>query len=207
MEEPIGKAIQVLNQGGIIIFSTDTAFGIGCRMDDEKAVKRLFEIRKRPESQAVPVLVDSIDMAREYVLTSRGGISIPPLRWMSDIDNDVERLMKKYWPGGLTIVLKAKISKVPILVRGGGDTIGARMPDHEIILEIIKQAGVPILGPSANFHGEQTPFNYSDLNKELVGKVDYILKGECTIKKPSTVIDCTVSPWKIVREGAIKINF
>ncbi len=193
MKDEIKKTIRILKNGGIVIFPTDTAFGIGCRMDDEKAVERLFEIRKRPQDQPVPVLVDSIDMIRNYVQV---------------IDKDVEeKLMKNYWPGGLTIVLPAKTDKVPNLVRGGGSSIGVRMPDHETILEIIKHVAVPVLGPSANFHGEQTPFVFSQLSKELISKVDYVVNGECIVKKPSTVIDCTVSPWKILREGAIKLNF
>lgn len=207
MVDQIINAINVLKQGRIVIFPTDTAFGIGCRMDDEKAVERLFEIRRRPVTQATPELVSSIEMAQEYLLP---------------IDSEViEKLMKPYWPGGLTIVLPCRINKVSELVRGGTNTLGVRMPNHKIALEIIKGVGVPILGPSANFHGEKTPFEFGDLDKELIRKVDYVVHGECSLKQParlasrasegvagmaSTVIDCSVKPWKVLREGAVKLE-
>lgn len=192
MGDHVKKAVEILNKGGIVVFPTDTAFGVGCRVDNEKAVKWLFEIRNRPKNQAVPVLVNGVEMAERYV---RG------------IDNDVRDLMKKYWPGGLTVVLEAQMEKVPGLVRGGGSTVGIRMPDHEVILDIIKKAGVPILGPSANFHGEPTPFEFEDLDKKFINLVDYVVPGSCKIKTASTVIDCTVNPWKILREGAVKIKY
>jgi L-threonylcarbamoyladenylate synthase len=192
MNDQIDEAVEILNKDGIVIFPTDTAFGIGCRIDDESAIKRLFEIRKRPEGQAVPVLVNSLDMARDYI---------------EDISEEVvKKLINPYWPGALTIVLKARIDKVHLLVRGGGDTIGIRMPNHPTILSIIKRVGVPVLGPSANFHGEKTPFEFKDLNPKLTSLVDYVIKGECVVKKASTVIDCAGKSWKILREGAIRIN-
>lgn len=187
------KAVQILRNGSIVIFPTDTAFGIGCRMDHEAAVRRLFEIRKRPETQATPVLVDSIKMAQKY---------LEPIP-----DNVRKQLMDKYWPGALTIILRCIIEKVPKLVRGGGETLGVRMPDHRITLELIKGVGVPILGPSANFHGAKTPFRFEDLDKELVQLVDFVLPGECKMKQASTVIDCTGKRWKVLRQGAVELKF
>lgn len=192
MDEQIKKAAEVIINGGIVIFPTDTAFGIGCRIDDEDAVSRLFEIRNRPKNKATPVLVASIEMAQEYLL------SIP-----RDV---VENLMKKYWPGGLTIVLPCKENKVPALVRGGGSALGVRIPNHSVTLETIKQVGVPILGPSANLAGEKTPYNTRDIDKRLMEKVDYVVNGETTMKNVSTVIDCTSKPWKIIRQGAVKVS-
>ena len=86
----IDRAIKILNNGGIIIFPTDTAFGIGCRMDNFHAVERLFKLRRRPVTQATPVLVSSMDMAEYYLY--------------SPLPDNVRHLMKKYWPGPLTIV-------------------------------------------------------------------------------------------------------
>lgn len=191
MDQQIKEAVKVLKNGGIVIFPTDTAIGIGCKMNDEKAVERLFKIRRRPKTKAVPVLVDSVSMARTYV---------------KEIPHDVEKLMKKYWPGALTLILQCNKVKVPSLVRGGGQTLGVRMPNHEIILKIISEVAVPILGPSANFSGEKTPYSFEDLNPELVKQADYVLNGKVGLeRKVSTVIDCTVTPWKVIREGAVKI--
>ena len=192
MNKQIEEAVKILNQGGIVIFPTDTAFGIGCRMDNEEAIKRLFKIRNRPESQAAPVLVSDLEMVKKYT---------------AEVPEDViENLIKPFWPGALTIVLNAKIEKVPPLVRGGGETVGIRMPNHAIILEIIRTVGVPILGPSANFHGENTPYEFKDLNPELISLVDYVVEGECPVKQTSTVIDCTKTPWEILRQGAVTVK-
>jgi len=192
METKIEEAVRVLNQGGIIIFPTNTAFGIGCRLDNEEAIQKLFEVRKRPVSQATPILVCSVEMAKEYVL------EIP--------ETVIQALIKPFWPGALTVVLKANIDKVPPLVRGGGETVGVRMPNHQTILEVIKTVGVPVLGPSANFHGDNTPYEFKDLNPKLISLVDYVLTGECPVKKPSTVVDCAKSPWEILRQGAIEVK-
>lgn len=193
MNQQIQKAIEVLKNGGIVIFPTDTAFGIGCRIDDKKAVERLFNIRKRPQNQAMSALVSSIEMAQKYLEPIPGDV--------------IDKLVRLYWPGALTIVLQSRIDKVPFLVRGGGETLGVRMPNHQDILEIIKGVGVPILGPSANFHGEKTPYVFEDLDPELVKLVDYVVSGECSMQQASTVIDCSQKPWKILREGALKVSF
>lgn len=185
------EAAEVLNQGGLVIFPTDTAFGIGCRIDKPKSIERLFHIRKRPESLPTPILVDSLQMAKKY--------------WHSPLPNIVRRMAKKYWPGGLTIVYKAKTDTTPPLVRGGGPNIGLRVPNHEVVLDIIRTLGVPILGPSANYHREKTPYTFKDINPDLLKLVDYIIPGECQTKMSSTVIDCTVKPSKVIRQGAVKI--
>ena len=190
--DDVQKAIQVLKNGGIVIFPTDTAFGIGCRIDDEDAVKRLFALRKRPETKAVPVLVSSLHMAQEY---------------LQEVPQDIiEKLVKPYWPGALTIVLQSRIDKVPRLVRGGRETLGVRVPDHLTTLALINGVGVPLLGTSANFVGEETPYTFESLDKELVKQVDFVVPGECHTKMASTVIDCTQMPWKILRLGAVKID-
>lgn len=187
----INQAVKILQQGGLVIYPTDTAFGIGCRIDNRKAVAKVFQVRKRPSDQAVPVLVDSINMAENY---------------LSPLPNNVRRLMKRYWPGALTIVYSCQQDKVLSLVRGNGKTLGVRMPDHKIALALIRSAGVPLLGPSANFHGEKTPYRYQDLDKNLVKLVDLIIPGFCTRGDVSTVVDCTKHTFKIIRQGAIKLE-
>lgn len=191
MIDPLEKATNVIKSGGIVIFPTDTAFGIGCRIDNETTVTRLFNIRKRPNTKATPVLVSSIEMARE---------------WVDEVSPKAEKLMKEYWPGGLTIVLPSTNEKVPGLVKGGGDTLGVRMPDHQEILQLISNVGVPILAPSANLAKEETPFTVDELNPKLVRLVDFVLPGECKFKQPSTVVDTTVNPVKVLREGAVKLE-
>lgn len=192
MNNEIKKAIEIIKQGGIVIYPTDTAFGIGCRIDDEEAIKRLFRIRKRPETQATPVLIDHVSLAEKFV---------------TEIPEEVRiQLIDQYWPGALTIILESKIELIPELVRGGRTSIGMRIPNHKTALTLIHGVGIPLLGPSANFHGEATPYTFADLDPELKKLVDYVVPGECSVKEASTVIDCTVKPWKIVRQGAIKLD-
>ena len=153
----------------------------------------MFTIRKRAETKAVPVLVSSLHMAREYV---------------QPVPNEViEKLIEPYWPGALTVVLKSRTDKIASLVRGGGDTLGVRVPNHLTALALINGLGVPIVGTSANFAGGATPYSFEDLNKEFVKLVDFVVPGECHTKEASTVIDCTVNPWKILRQGAVEVRF
>lgn len=192
MNSDIEKAVKILNEGGIIIFPTDTAFGIGCRIDKEDAIRRLFSIRERPLNLPIPILVSGKEMAKKY--------------WPFLPEDVDEKLIEKYWPGALTIVLPVNLNTVPYLVRGGQRNVGIRMPDNELILSIIKKTGVPILGPSANLHGEQTPYSTGDLDKNLIHKADLVIDGVCKLKNTSTVIDCSKKPWKVLRYGAIDIK-
>jgi L-threonylcarbamoyladenylate synthase len=187
----IGQAIKVLNDGGIIIYPTDTAFGIGCRIDMPQSVDKLFRIRRRPLTQATPLLVDSEQMALTYYDSP------------SDI---VRRLMKTYWPGALTIVSYAKKDLLYSPLCGGTKTVGLRMPNHKTALSIITGIGVPIVGPSANFHGEPTPYRFEDLDSQLKALVDFVVEGECSVKQASTVVDCCQSPYTIVRQGAVALD-
>ncbi len=185
----IQQAIDVVKNGGIVLFPTDTAYGMGCRSDDEAAVRRLFTMRKRAEDKAVPVLVNNSEMAREY--------------WQKPLPQTVETLMRRYWPGGLTIIYTAVPNRFAPLVLGGGTTVGLRMPNHEIPLSLIAGVGVPIVGTSANFAGGQTPYSFEQLDKELIKLVDGLVRGECGGNKSSTVVNCTVTPMKIIRQGAV----
>ncbi len=184
------QAIEVLKEGGIVVFPTETAFGVGCRMDDEKAVRRLMKIRRREKGKSFLVLASSLQMAKKY--------------WQH-LPVAVENLAQKFWPGPLTIVFFCKQKLVPRLVRAGGETLGIRLPPHKIALQLIEGVGIPILAPSANFAGQETPYKFSDLNPEFLKLVDFVLKAPCgKYKKASTVIDCTQKPWKILRQGPIK---
>lgn len=188
---PIEQAAAFLKEGKIGIFPTDTAYGIGCRMDNEDSVKKVFEIRKRPEEKAMIVLVGSLAMAEEYV----------------EIPSEVkEKIINNYWPGPLTIVLHCKKDKVSSVVRADGDTLALRFPDDADLIHIINQVGVPLIAPSANFSGEKTPFTFQEVDKKLLRLVDFAMTGECTMGKVSTIIDCSSTQWKLIREGASPIT-
>ncbi len=188
IQQQIDQAVRVLHDGGIIVFPTDTAFGIGCRLDKPQAIDRLFTIRERPRTQATPVLVSDVEMAMDYFVAP---------------SKDVIRFMKEFWPGALTIISDCDANKVNQLVRGGGNTIGLRMPNNMTIRSIISQTGTPILGPSANFHGKPTPYSYQSLDPELLKKVDFVVEGSCSVGLASTVVDCTKNPYVIIRQGSV----
>ncbi len=185
------EAVAILQGGGIVIYPTDTAFGIGCRIDMHASVDRLFALRRRPAAQAMPVLVSSIAMALTYY----------------DSPTDIVRhLMEKYWPGALTIVAPCKKNLLYSPIRGGGETIGLRMPNHKVALTLINGVGVPILGSSANFHGSATPYRMEDLDPALVALIDGVVPGVCSVGIASTVVDANVHPLKILRQGAVTLS-
>lgn len=188
--DKIKEAIKVLREGGIVIFPTDTVFGIGCRLDNKEALQRLFKIRNRPEEKAVLAVVDSVAMAEKYVT----------------IPQEVKlKLIDVYWPGGLTIVLPCDRQKVPSIARGGGSTLGIRQTNHPVLLELIQGVGVPLAAPSANFAGALTPKVFDGIAKDLLRMVDFAIDLPSGGDIASTVIDCTQNPWKILREGAVEI--
>ncbi|MFH0749334.1 MAG: L-threonylcarbamoyladenylate synthase [Candidatus Gottesmanbacteria bacterium] len=189
-EHIIQQAITVLNNGGIVIFPTDTAFGVGCRIDNKDAIDRVFQIRNRPMTQPLPVLVSSAEQSLTY-------FSHP-----SDI---VRRFMDTYWPGALTIVDTCKKDAIYSPIRAGGDTVGLRWPRHELLQRILEGVGIPIVGPSANIHGQATPYMFDDLDLEFVSRVDFVVPGTCSVGRVSTVVDCSVEPYRIIRQGAVRL--
>lgn len=191
INKQIEKAVITVNNGGIIIFPTDTAFGIGCNINNTRAVNKLYEIRKRPPTSALPVLVDSQEMARNY--------------FADNLPQDITRLMDLYWPGGLTIVYY-KNKRVSDLVTGSKETIGLRMPKHQVPLQIINKTKVGLAAPSANIHGEKTPLRLNEIDMNLLSKVDYIIELESYGTGSSTVIDCTIKPFKIIRSGSVTVK-
>ncbi len=188
MHESITQAIKVLNNGGVVVYPTDTAFGVGCRIDNSDAINRVFQIRNRPTAQALPILVASCEQALTYYRSS------------SDI---VRHLMKTYWPGALTIVDYCKKNLIFSPIRAGGETVGLRWPNHPVPQALIEGVGVPIGGPSANFHGKPTPFTFNSLDPKFIKLVDFVVPGRRKGQQSSTVVDCTVKPYKIIRQGAI----
>jgi L-threonylcarbamoyladenylate synthase len=188
--QKIDEAIEILKKGGIVVFPTETAFGVGCRLDNRRAVKRLVKIRRREKGKPFLVLVSSLAMVKKY---------------FKELPKEVKDLMKKFWPGPLTIIYFCKQQLVPSLVRAGKETLGMRLSPHKIARQLVKGVDVPLLAPSANFAGEPTPYKFSDLKPDLLKQVDLVIKAPCgKYKKASTVIDCTRTPFQILREGSIK---
>lgn len=185
------KIVSYLKIGKIGLFPTDTVMGICCRMDKKTSVERVFEIKKREKNKPFLILASDIAQVKKY----------------ANIDNpDVLKITEKYWPGPLTIVLHAKKNSVLPQVRANSKTIAVRIPDYDDLTSIISEIGIPLIAPSANLAGEKTPVNFEEIDNKIVNAVDFIVSGECKIKKPSTIIDCSHEKFRIIRDGAVKIN-
>lgn len=177
----LSSAAEILKNGGVVIFPTDTVYGIGCRYDDKDAVDRIYKIKSRSNSQPFPVLVSSVKQVERLVI----------------ITPSARELIEKYWPGGLTILLKTKDNQ----------KIGFRMPDHQEILSMINLVGVPIIGTSANFHGQPPPASFKKLDPKLIKLADFVLKGKSGGGIESTVVDITTGKIKILRQGAAPLIY
>ena len=173
------KAADVLKSGGLLIFPTDTVYGIGSIFDNKKAVDRIYKVKGRQKSQAFPILVSDTEQVKKIAV----------------INPTAKKLIKKFWPGGLTVILESKSS----------GKLGFRMPNSDIVRNLIKAVGKPIIGTSANFHGKPTPKSFDELDKKFTQQADMVLIGDCLLSIESTVVDTTVSPPEILRQGAVKI--
>jgi L-threonylcarbamoyladenylate synthase len=176
-----------LKKGAIMIYPTDTVYGIGGNALQSSVVLRIFEVKKRPLELPIPIAVNSILMANN----------------LAHVSHDAEKLMKTFWPGSLTIVLKRK-SIVPDEVTGGSDKVGIRIPNHSIPIKLMELTKFPLVATSANLHGQPSPTNINERVKKLGENVDLIINTEETIGGvPSTVLDLTRKPLKVLRKGPI----
>lgn len=177
----IEKAALILKEGGVVIFPTDTVYGIGCRYDFPRSARRIRQIKDTGQDQQFPILVSDVGQVFE----------------IAKVTEVAKELIEKYWPGGLTLILEGK----------NKDKVGLRMPDSLFTRTLIEEVGMPIIGTSANFHGKATPRSFEHLDKQFKKLADYTIKGECKSGKESTVVDTTVTPPKVLRRGAVSINF
>jgi len=182
------RAVQVLKAGGLVAFPTDTVYGVGALAFLPQAVEKIFRVKGRALSKAIPLLLDSAD-------------SLPQVA--RDIAPEVRLLTKKFWPGALTMVLHRR-PVVPDVVTGGGPTVALRVPDHPLTRRLIRAVGGPLATTSANLTGHPDPQTAQEVADYLEGHIDLILDGgRCPGGIPSTVIDLTRTPPVIVRAGAI----
>ena len=187
-KESIKEAAEYIKQGKLVLFPTETVYGIGANGLDAPAVKNIFIAKGRKQDNPLILHVSSIDMVE---------------RIAKDI-NDIEyELMKKFFPGPLTIILKRK-DIVPNIVTGNLDTVGIRMPSNEIAHDLIELSNTPIAAPSANISGKPSGTNIEDIFNELSDRVDYIIDaGQTDIGVESTVIRVIENNIHILRPGKI----
>ena len=181
--DKIKIAADMLAAGKLVVFPTETVYGLGANACDKAAVARVYEVKKRPDNKPLTLLIAGTeqlwqitgDQARE--------------------NKDLKLVTDKFWPGPLTVIVNdLHLRKT-----------GLRMPANKIALELIKRAGVPIAAPSANISGNPAPINAHQVIEELGQAVDLILDGgSCRIGTASTVLDLTVRPYCILRQGALR---
>lgn len=178
--ETILEAVKVLNDGGVVVYPTETCYGLGVDAMKSAAVKRVFDLKRRPLDMPLSVIVDSIDMIKDYAFISR----------------DVEKLVDEYMPGPVTFIVKNK--RFPPIICGGGETVGFRIPDHVVALELVREFGRPVTATSANVHGMPDPYEVPKL------PVDFTINfGKLPVRLPSTVYDTIIR--RTIREGSVKL--
>lgn len=184
----ISQSVQILRDGGVIALPTDTLYGISANALDPDAAAKVFGVKDRGERSPLPIFVSDPGDLYKY------GREIPAA---------AVRLAEVFWPGKLTIVVR-KSDLIPDVVSGGLDTVGLRIPDHPAPREIVAQLGAPITATSANVSGKPALTAAEDVVAELGSRLDLVLDGGVLAPSaPSTVIDATADPPRILREGAL----
>lgn len=184
----IDYAAKKLRAGGIGIFPTDTVYGIGCNAFDESAIKKLFKIKSRSYTKPINVLISNKEQLKELV---------------SSISEKEQKLIDKFWPGALTIIFTKKENTSNILT-SNLNTIGIRMPNDKICLDLLNTTNFPLATTSANISNEKPGVKIADFYDTFNHKVDFILDdGISDIKIASTIVQIIDDVPKVLREGAI----
>lgn len=182
------QAADVINKGGLVVFPTETVYGLGANAYDDEAVKKIFKAKNRPMDNPLIVHISDFDMLKGLV---------------REISDDAKKLMDKFFPGPLTLIMK-KSDKIPNSVSNNLDTVGIRMPSDKEANAFIKACNTPIAAPSANISKRPSITNKKYLVEELSGKVDMILCSKSSqIGLESTVLDVSTDKVKLLRPGKI----
>lgn len=182
-------AADVLRAGGVVAFPTETFYGLGAAALDPAPVKRIFELKGRPESKPLLVLVDSVAMAERVAY----------------VTDEARDLMARYWPGALTLVLPARADVPPEITAGSG-TLGVRVSSHPAARGLVEALGEPVTAPSANPNGLAPPTTAAGVLAYFTDGIDLVLDGGPTPGgEPSTVLDVTVVPSRVLRQGAVVV--
>lgn len=190
--EKIVEAAEILQNGGLVAFPTDTVYALGASVDNEEAIEKLFEVKNRPKANPMNILV-----SRDLDMHLCVDITAPNVLFASN-------LIEEFWPGPLTIILPRILGRVPSVATAGLLGVGVRQPDDDIARALIDEAGVPLVAPSANLSGHPSPTTGQHVIDDLNGKVDMILVGpDCKTGIESTVLDLTREYPVIVRPGTI----
>lgn len=186
----LARCRDIIRSGGVIGYPTDTFYGLGADPANAAAVRRIFEIKGRKPDQPVIVLLPDRSRVAE---------------WAAAVPRSAERLMDRFWPGPLTLVFRAGARVLPELT-GGTGTIGLRVPGREATRALLRGLGTALTGTSANRSGGENPRTAEDVLRELGDRVDLVIDGGVSAEElPSTVVDVTSEPPRVLRQGVIDI--
>lgn len=186
--ESIQQAANLLRQGGVVAFPTETVYGLGGDARNSEAIKRIFTIKGRPAEHPLIVHISTVHQLAD---------------WACDITASALRLAELFWPGPLTLILK-KHPSVPMCVTGGQETVGLRIPDHPDARALLQAFGGGLAAPSANLFGRISPTTAAHVNDELGGLVDMVLDGGvCRVGLESTIISLVEERPRLLRSGGI----
>ena len=186
-DKGIARAAEILRGGGTVAFPTETVYGLGANALEIKAVEGIFAAKERPKWDPLIVHVSSVEMAEE----------------LANVSDRAALLMRRFWPGPLTLLLKRK-GMVPDIVTAGRDLVGLRMPSHPVAMALIRKAMLPIAAPSANRFGRTSPTTAEHVLEDLDGRIDAVLDGGATtVGVESTVLAVDMEPMVIYRPGAV----
>jgi len=185
------EAAAIIRLGGVVAFPTETVYGLGANIFDETAVAKIFEAKERPADNPLIAHIGDLSQVEELC---------------SEVTRSARKLIERFFPGPLTVVVK-KSERVPVIATAGLDTIGIRMPRHELARAFLADCGTPVAAPSANISGRPSPTTWAAVLEDLDGRIDCILQGEATeIGLESTVVDCTGEVPVVLRSGAIGVE-
>ncbi len=171
------KIAKFLKLNSLIVYPTDTVYGVAARIESEDALIKLYAAKSRSFTSPLIALVDKMESVFKVA-------EVPNFNY-----EKFKKLTDKFWPGGLTIILK-KLDSVPGIMVSHGDTVGVRMPNHEVALNIIEAAGGVLPTTSANISGGSTPKSYNEISEDFMSKVDIVIDGgDCPVGLESTIID------------------
>jgi len=185
-DEGIRKSVEIIENGGVIIFPTDTVYGIGCNPYDANAVKKIYEIKSREKIKSLPVLVSSIEIVKQ----------------ISIIDEFTEKIIKKYWPGPLTLILKLKDKNLKESLNLE-DKIAVRIPNSVCTLKLLNKCNL-LVGTSANVSGDSSFTDPQECMKNVKKYDVFVDGGTITSKGESTIIEIENEKIHVIREGALK---
>lgn len=184
----LGGAAAILQNGGLVAVPTETVYGLAGNGLDAAAVEKIYEVKGRPAVKPLSLMVHDAEQMERYCL------DVPP---------QAKTLAARFWPGPLTIVLKAR-KEIPPVVLAGGDTVGLRCPDHEKTLELLRLTGLPFAAPSANPSGEESPKDANKVLEYFDGKIEGVVDGGvCGLGRESTLLSLAETPYRILRRGAL----